>query len=347
MDPEISPPRLRIIDANTNRIGEGLRVLEEVARLVLGDAPLTQQLKDLRHKLVRSEWPLQRQSLQARDSDGDVGADMAVHGEGRQRDLPALVVANSRRVQESLRVMEELAKTPGLPLSTDEFKHARFSLYTIEKTLVSRLLRQDKTGRLRGLHVILDPSRLKRQDHMETAGQVIGGGARVIHLRDNVHSTKALLPVAAGLKEVCARHDVLFIVHGHLDLALAVDADGLHLGQDDLPPGVARRLLPMGALLGISVSTVEQAVTAQDEGADYALAAPIHAAGEAIGVAGLRRIRQAVRLPVVACGGITRDNLDEVIAAGAEAVAMTLSDAPDFIQALRQIAEGFKDERNS
>lgn len=130
---------LRIIDANLNRIGEGLRVLEEVSRLVLNSGDLSQNLKNLRHGLVRVELALEQQFIQARDAAGDVGKDLEVPGEAKQKDLAAVLVANSRRVQESLRVMEEMAKLPETTLDSDSYKQARFSLYTIEKELLSRL----------------------------------------------------------------------------------------------------------------------------------------------------------------------------------------------------------------
>ncbi len=135
---------LRIIDANVNRIGEGLRVLEDVSRLMLNSSDLSQRLKNLRHELVRIESALDRQLIQARDAAGDVGRDLEVPGEEKQRDMAATVVANSRRVQESLRVMEELAKLPGSVLDSEKYKQARFALYTIEKELVSALVRRDK-----------------------------------------------------------------------------------------------------------------------------------------------------------------------------------------------------------
>ena len=130
---------LRIIDANLNRIGEGLRVIEEVSRLLLNSSDLSQRLKNLRHELVRTEPALDRQLIQARDAAGDVGRDLEVPGEAKQRDLPAMVMANSRRVQESLRVIEELAKLSDTVLDSEKYKQARFSLYTIEKELMGRL----------------------------------------------------------------------------------------------------------------------------------------------------------------------------------------------------------------
>jgi len=141
---------LRIIDVNLNRLGEGLRFLEEVSRFILDDTALTQQLKNLRHDLVRTDIDLDRKLLEARDSEGDVGIDLEVPGESKEKGLPRMVVANSRRAQESLRVLEEMAKLPGINLDSGKFKHARFALYTIEKTLVARLRDQSDISANRG-----------------------------------------------------------------------------------------------------------------------------------------------------------------------------------------------------
>ncbi len=137
---EIPSKTLRIIDANLNRIGEGLRVLEDIARLVLDDAALSQQLKDMRHEMVTVDLSLEQQFLQARDAAGDVGINLEATGGEGHRDLGATVVANARRVQEALRVMEEVAKNPGVNLDSAKFKQARFHLYTIEKELFAKLV---------------------------------------------------------------------------------------------------------------------------------------------------------------------------------------------------------------
>jgi len=109
----MSRQRLRIIDANLNRAGEGLHLLEDLARLILNDAELTQQLKTIRHELLRGDLDFNKQLIQSRNSEGDVGVDIEAPGEEKQRELPIMVVANARRVQEALRVLEELAKVPG------------------------------------------------------------------------------------------------------------------------------------------------------------------------------------------------------------------------------------------
>ena len=312
---------LRIVDANLNRIGEGLRFLEDLARLLLNDTALTQQLKTMRHELIRGDWSFHQQLIQWRDSTGDVGINLEAP-EDKERELPVAVVANARRVQESLRVMEELAKIPDIKLDPERFKQARFNLYTIEQDLLSKLLRQDKMKNIRGLYVIIDTQALKGRSHIEVAAQAIRGGAKTIQLRDKLHNKKELLPIAQQLKNLCDEHNVPFIVNDFLDLALAADADGLHLGQDDLPTKEARKLLPIDKILGCSTTTVEQAIAAESEGADYIAVGSIYPTtpketAKVVGLEMLRQIRQAVSLPLVAIGGITKDNAAEVIAAGA------------------------------
>ncbi|MFC2003415.1 thiamine phosphate synthase [Chloroflexota bacterium] len=340
---------LRIIDANLDRIGEGLRLLEDVARLLLNDSALTQQLKTMRHELLHGDWQFHRQLLQSRDSEGDVGINIEARGEERQRELPIAVMANARRVQESLRVMEELAKIPDTTpqLDTEKFKQARFKLYSIEQKLLSKLQRRDKIKCISGLYVIIDSETLKGRNPVEAASKAIrGGGARTIQLRDKQSSKKELLSTAQQLKKLCAENNVLFIVNDYLDLALATDVDGLHLGQDDLPTKVARKLLPLDKILGSSVATVGQAIAAESEGADYIAVSSIYPTSskemeKVVGLDRLVEIRQRVTLPLVAIGGITQDNVDDVIAAGADSVAVisAVLEAEDIEKAAHQIVE--------
>jgi len=319
----------RIIDASMNRIGEGLRLLEDVARLLMGDAGLTEQLKVMRHELIRTEGPFHQQLLESRDAAADVGADIEVPEEDKQRDLPTTVVANARRVQESLRTLEEMAKLPEVAsqLDSEKFKHARFQLYTIERELFACILRQNKTERIRGLYVIVDTASLAGRSHVEVARQAISGGATIIQLRDKTTPRGELLSLARELAALCRENNVLFIMNDYLDLAIAADADGLHIGREDLPCAEARKLLPMYMVLGCSVTSVEKAVAVDTDGADYIAVGsmyptPSKEKAVVVGLETLRRVRQVTSRPLVAIGGITGDNAAEVIAAGADAVAV-------------------------
>ncbi len=342
---------LRIIDASLNRIGEGLRLLEEIARFLLNDTALTQQLKNMRHELIRGDWSFHQQLLESRDSEEDVGVNLEVPGEEKQRELPTTVMANARRVQESLRTLEELAKIPGIPseLDSEQFKQARFGLYAIEQNLLARLMRQDKTKRLRGLYVIIDTQALEGRSHVDVTAEVIRGGAKVIQLRDKTLRKKELLSTAQELKKLCAQHNVLFIMNDYLDVALAAEADGLHVGQGDLPVKVARKLLPMDMILGCSVTTVEQAVAAEADGADHIAVGsmyptPSKETAKIVGLETLRQVRQKMSLPMVAIGGITKDNAAEVQSAGADSVAVisAVLGAQSPEEAARQIVDRFE-----
>ncbi len=334
----------RIIDANLNRIGEGLRLLEDMARLLLNDAALTQQLKTMRHQLITVDQTLNQQLLQARNPAGDVGINLDAPQQIKERELPGVVVANAKRIQQSLRVIEELAKMPDIKLDSEKFKKARFNLYTVERDLLSRMLRRDKLEHIFGLYAIIDTKFLRGRSHLEVAAQVIQGGAKVVQLRDKIQSKRELLPIAQQLKSLCSEHDVLFIVNDYLDLALAADADGLHLGQDDLPVRVARRLLPIDKLLSCSVASVKQAISAKSEGADYIAVGAIYPTEsrettEVVGLEGLRLIKKKVALPLVAIGGINHDNVAEVLAAGASSIAVisAIMGAESPKEAARQI----------
>jgi thiamine-phosphate pyrophosphorylase len=347
----MSNQRQRIIDANLNRASEGLHLLEELARMMLNDAALTQQLKTIRHEILRGDLAFNQLLIQSRDSEGDVGFDIEVAGEGKQRELPIAVVANARRVQEALRILEELAKVPGTTpqLDADKFKQARFALYSLEQELLSRLLRRDKTSQLVGLYAIIDSQLLGKRSHFKVAEELIRGVVSVIQLRDKLMPKAELLPIAQQLKKLCAEKGVLFIVNDHLDIALAAGADGLHLGQGDLPIAVTRGLLPMDIILGCSVNTVEQAKAAEADGADYIAVGSMYPTTSkekprVVGVERLRQVRGVVSLPLVAIGGINKDNATEVAANGADAVAVisALLGAKDIADAARKIITSFE-----
>jgi thiamine-phosphate pyrophosphorylase len=341
--------RQRIIDANLNRAGEGLHLLEEIARMVLNDAALTQQLKAIRHEILRGDLAFNQQLVQSRGAVSDVGFDIDVGD--NQRELPTAIVANARRVQEALRILEEMAKIPGTTpeLDAEKFKQARFALYSLEQELLSKLLRQDKSSRISGLYAIIDSQFLGKRPHLKVAQELIKGGASVIQLRDKSTPKAELLPIAQELRKLCAEKSVLFIVNDHLDIALACSADGLHLGQEDLPVAVVKHLLPIDVILGCSVNTVEQAQKAEADGADYVAVGSMYPTGSkekpvVVGVGRLKQVRGTVSLPLVAIGGINKDNASEVAANGADAVAVisALLGAKDVAEAARRIIKSFE-----
>jgi len=345
---------LRILDANLNRIGEGLRLLEDISRFTLNDSDLSEQLKALRHELLPKERSFQEKLLNARQAEEDVGASLEVDSEGERPDVISLVRANSSRVQQSLRVLEEITKIPGQDFGLDweKLKKARFMLYDLEQRIFLKLSRYDKTKKIAGLYLILDAQALAGRSEVEAARQAIQGGANVIQLRDKIRPKGKLVPLAQELQKVCTESNVLFIVNDHLDVALASDAHGLHLGQEDLPLPIARGLLPVDRILGSSTATLDEALQAQGQGADYVAVGSIYSTPSKPGtrLAGLdtlRQVKERVSVPVVAIGGINEDNVAEVINAGADAVAVisAVLGANDVKEASRRLTARIGGER--
>jgi thiamine-phosphate pyrophosphorylase len=165
-------------------------------------------------------------------------------------------------------------------------------------------------------------------DPAEVGERLLAGGARLLQLRWKGAPSGVLLEAARRLRERTRRWGALLIVNDRVDVAAAAEADGVHLGQDDLPLEAARRLLPPGRLVGISTHDLAQARAAEAEGADYIGFGPIFATVtkdtgySPRGLDQLREVRKAVRLPIVAIGGIGIDNARAALEAGADAVAM-------------------------
>ena len=182
-----------------------------------------------------------------------------------------------------------------------------------------------KIGRL---HVLTDVVLQTRFSHETLARFAIAGGADTIQLRQKGGSTREMIETASALKRLCARAGVPFIVNDRVDVAIASEADGVHLGQDDFPIPLARRLLGEDRIIGGSASSMEEARKCLDEGADYIGFGAVFTttskadAGSARGVEMVKQIAEAVPLPVVAIGGISGGNTPEVIRAGAHGIAV-------------------------
>ncbi|WP_069802976.1 thiamine phosphate synthase [Thermogemmatispora onikobensis] len=197
------------------------------------------------------------------------------------------------------------------------------------------------------LHVLTDRQWSRGRDMLTVVAAALAGGATIIQLRDKQATTHTLVEEGLALRELTRRHGALLIVNDRVDVALAVDADGAHVGQDDMPAALARKLLGPGRILGVSAGNLEEAAQAVAGGADYLGVGPIYAtrgkadAGPATGPELLRAISARYRVPLVAIGGITAANTPEVIAAGACGVAVITAvvAAEDITAAARAIAE--------
>jgi thiamine-phosphate pyrophosphorylase len=204
------------------------------------------------------------------------------------------------------------------------------------------------------LYVILDRGAAEDRDLAAVLEAVLAGGCRVVQLREKTMPLGDLFPIARALRRRCREAGCLFIVNDRVDLALSVEADGVHVGQDDLPAREARRLLRPGMILGVSTHDEGQARRARGDGADYVAVGSMFPTGSKpgfrlVGPELLRRVRGEIPLPLVAIGGITVDNVGEVVRAGADAVAVIsavcaaadpAAAARRFLEAIRAAREG-------
>lgn len=197
------------------------------------------------------------------------------------------------------------------------------------------------------LYLVTDANLSRGRSHREVVEAAILGGVTVVQYREKSASTRRMIDEALELRDLCRRYGVPFIVDDRVDVALAVEADGVHVGQDDMPASLARRLIGHGKILGVSAENTEQALAAQADGADYIGASPIFAtptkpdAPPPMDVAGLLQMARACPLPIVAIGGLNTTNAGSVIRAGAAGVAVVsaIVGADDMQTAARELRQ--------
>jgi thiamine-phosphate pyrophosphorylase len=342
----------RILDANFNRAREGLRVIEEIARFILDDGCLTGRCKHYRHLLqeLAETFPGGAKNLlAARNSPEDVGFACSEEAEGCRGSIWDLLTANSKRVQEALRVLEEYSKLFGRE-EGKKFKELRYQVYELEKELAGRVENvpafQSKAKVDYSLCVITGERFSRGRTLFEVAAEAIAGGATVIQLREKEFSTRRLIGEGLALRRLTLEKKVAFIVNDRVDVALAVDADGVHLGQDDLPLPDARKILGPGKIIGVSAHNLEQAVRAQEQGADYIGVGPVFETNTKdtgyapLGLDVFRSLKEKIFIPVLAIGGIKTENAGAVVRAGADGVAVisAVAGAPEIREASRALA---------
>ena len=327
--PDAIPARL--LDAAENRAREGLRVLEDHARFVLDDARLTAELKGMRHALAAalSVFPRPDRTA-ARDTLGDVGVDPPVDTATPRRGAADVLAANAARVQEALRSLEEWAK-PGHPAAAAACESLRYRGYTVEKRLLAATGRPSLDGR--DLYLLLTRAAC-RLDPERVVREAAAGGVGVVQVREKAQpagpdrcADGALLDHLHRVRDWTADAGALLIVNDRPDLAALCGADGVHVGQGDLPPAAARRVAGDRRRVGLSTHSPGQIAAAPDSGADHLGVGPVFTSGTKAfdRLAGLDLVRHAAAaatVPWFAIGGITPDNAAAVREAGAVRVAV-------------------------
>ena len=320
-------PVLRLLDANANRAREALRVLEDYARFVLDDRDLSAALKEIRHEFAGATRGFVENAILHRDTPGDVGTATKTQAETTRADLADVVTAAGKRLGEALRSVEEFLKTR-CPADAAKVESLRYRFYDIEHRLAFTL--RAAPGRLASLRLyVLITESVCRIPWPQAAAQAILGGADCLQLREKDLEGGELLRRATQLVQLCRTHNVPCIINDRPDVAALCGADGVHVGQDDLPAREVRRLLGPDKLLGVSTHNVEQARRAVLDGADYVGIGPVFRSPTKPRdfVAGLEVAREVAlavpQIPAVAIAGIDAGNVDEVLRTGVRAVAVT------------------------
>lgn len=342
---------LCIFDANLNRLTEGLRVVEDICRFVLCDEKLTSQLKSLRHgcrRLVESLCSANKLPL-ARFFSKDVGALLYTSAEGNRKNLQELAHANFSRCAESLRAFEEFGKLKASRLGK-EFKALRFRLYTSEQQILAKLTRKEllRAFEKARLYVVLD-RRYSKLSYARLCKAAISGGVKIIQLHEKNAPSGKLLQIARQLRKICSLEGALFVINDRPDIAKLCNADGVHLGQEDLSIAEARAILGHDKLVGKSTHSLKQAIVAERNGADYISVGPIFGSPlkpnwKPVGTKLIRSVKKKVRVPFVAIGGINSDNIKKVLKSGAKRVAVVRAvvSAKDPKQAAKELLRAFK-----
>lgn len=340
---------LRIIDANLNRAREGLRVMEDAARFLLNDAELSRELKSARHALrgLAEAAGLNPTLLAAwRDTPGDVGTGTTAPAETERPTAAAIAIAAGKRVGEALRTIEEWAKVGASDSQPSAAaKSLRYRVYDLERRLTLAM----GTGHARQwrLCVLITEALCTHHGWDRVAELALKGGADCIQLREKTLEGGELLARARRLRTMTREHSAALVINDRPDIALLIEADGVHVGQSDLRVSDIRRISGTRLLVGVSTANMQQAHAAASDGADSCGCGPMFAtttkhkpvlSGPEYLRAYLNDPRTS-RLPHLAISGITSANVGELARVGCKGVAVSsaVCSSPDPEAACREI----------
>lgn len=335
----------RILDANINRAAEGIRVVEDICRFYFEDIPLTETLRNMRHTLRKTLAQFDFDYINARDSEHDIGREIsAVSSLDNKTSIRQLVNANFKRAEEAFRVLEETLKVKNLYKESKVIETLRYESYTIEKRITFLLKKEIPQG----LYCITDLENSRGRTNIEVVKEMVKGGAKIIQYREKNMTSGEKLRECRIIREITKAADVIFIVNDNIDIAILSEADGVHLGQDDIPINEARKLIG-DKIIGISTHSPEQAEKAVKDGADYIGIGPIFATPKKehmkpVGIELVEYASKNIKIPFVVIGGIKIANIDKVIAGGAKNICLVseITAAEDIQGKIREINDIIK-----
>ena len=320
----------RIIDANVNRASEGLRVLEDLARFQYNDRAVSERLKILRHAIRKNIMDCLPQCIEQRDSSGDIGLSISMEtGVDAKSTVTELVTANFKRLQEALRTIEEYLKLTGRYELSKRYEGFRFDSYNEEKEYFRVCCRFDKRQMLNtDIYCITSEEHSGGRSNIEVVKATINAGIKVIQYREKGKKLLEKYNECIKIRQMTAEAGVTFIVNDNIDIAMLVKADGVHIGQDDLPVEKVRALTGDKMIIGLSTHSPRQAQDAANRGVDYIGVGPIFRTFtkkdvcDPVGLEYLEYVVGNIEIPFVAIGGIKESNMHEVKRRGAGCMAM-------------------------
>lgn len=317
----------RILDVNINRGQEGLRVCEEYARFVLENSVVSELLKSLRHDFISAEKLLLENSRKSfhefRDTAGDVGTGITLATEQKRSSPEDVVKASIRRLQESLRVLEEYGKVVN-PAASAIFEKIRYQSYDLEKLMLSSdgLRKRLKEAKL----YVIVTAELASAPPLTVVRELINGGADVIQFREKNMEDGEFYQQSLMMRQVCG-NNAIFIVNDRPHIAKLIQADGVHVGQGDLPVNLVRRIIGHDKILGKSTSAPEFAENALRDGVDYIGVGPVYPTNtkehrKAVGLEYVKWASENAKMPYFCIGSVNRETIPGIIEAGARSVAV-------------------------
>jgi len=311
----------QIIDANLDRAREGLRVLEDWARFGLGENDFVRKIKNFRQILGKNHLKVYKQS---RNFTSDECKGLTHHEQSNRHTPSQIISSNAGRVQEALRVIEEFSRHHNHELSKIA-SEIRYEIYTLEIDLLrlSRFKELNEILKKNELYVITD----QRENLLQIIEEILIAGVKIIQHRFKVGTDKDNLQEAIEIKKLCKKYNSLFIVNDRVDIALASNADGVHLGQEDLDLTTARKLLGYSKLIGISANNEIDISNALKNGCDYIGIGPVFETDtkknkKPLGIEKIKTLTKDLNIPWFAIGGIKTNNISYLKSNGIKKVAL-------------------------
>jgi thiamine-phosphate pyrophosphorylase len=345
----------RIIDANFNRSREALRVMEEFCRFSLNSGSLTGRAKKMRHQLCGLIDRLDAgRLLAARDTKADVGVGLSVEGQMQRANLKDTAKAACKRLTEALRALSEVIAAENQELA-GQIEALRFEAYNLEKDCLIFDSTIEKYRKVK-LYIVISSS--LPAEVINLTEKCIAGGADCIQLRAKKINDDELFALAAEVAKECKRGGVLSIINDRVDIAIAANADGVHLGQNDLPIEQAYKLQQKPLIIGKSTHSMEQLKAACQQPLTYVGLGPVYSTPTkpTAPPVSLEYVKNATEylsdkgIGHVAIGGITIDNVEFVLKAGAKAIAVSsaasnAADPKEVCKKLKEKIETFLEKR--